>query len=319
MLAGAQTAAAQSGSPTQLPPPPGAQQNRPYTLKRTVDMVRLPVSILDKQGNFVTGLGEQNFQVLENGVAQKIDAFTHADTPITVGLVIDNSGSMRSKRPRVNAAALTFVHTSNPQDEMFVVNFNDEYYLDMDTDFTNDPKVLNAALDRIDSRGGTALYDALLGSMSHLKKGTREKKVLLVVTDGVDHDSTHNLAYTVEKLQQSNDIIYAVGLFTKGDDDASEIRQGKKALLALTQASGGEAYFPKTIDDVDAICTRIAQDIRDQYLVGYYPSNSSKDGTFRTVKVELTGVKGLGKLTVRARPGYFAPKAAADGDTAAGN
>ena len=319
LFAGTQRASAQSGSPIQLPPPPGAQQNKPYTLKRTVDMVRLPVSVLDKQGNFVNGLSEQDFHVLENGVAQKIDLFTHADTPITVGLIIDNSASMRSKRARVNAAALTFVHTSNPQDEMFVVNFNDEYYLDMDTDFTNDPNVLTAALDRIDSRGGTALYDAILGSMSHLKKGTREKKVLLVVTDGEDRDSTHSLAYTVEKLQQSNVIIFAVGLFTKGDDEPSEIRQGKKALLALTEASGGEAYFPKTIDEVDAICTRIAQDIRDQYMIGYYPSNTSKDGTFRTVKIEIAGVKGSGKLTVRARPGYFAPKAAADATATAGN
>lgn len=282
-------------------------------------MVRLPVSVLDKQGNFVNGLSEQDFHVLENGAPQKIDLFTHADMPITAGLVIDNSASMRPKRARVNAAALTFVHTSNPQDEMFVVNFNDEFYLDMDTDFTNDPNVLNAALDRIDSRGGTALYDAILGSMNHLKKGTREKKVLLVITDGEDNDSTHSLAYTVEKLQQSNVMIYAVGLFAKGEDERSEIRQGKKALLALTEASGGEAYFPKTTDEVDAICKRIAEDIRDQYMIGYYPSNTSKDGTFRTVKIAVAPVKGMGKLSVRARPGYFAPKAAADATATAGN
>lgn len=278
-------------------------------MKKNVDMVRLPVTIVDKDGNFVPGLGESNFRVLENNAPQKISAFTHADVPISVGLVIDNSGSMRSKRPRVNAAALTFVQTSNPQDEVFVVNFNDEYYLDMDQDFTNDPKVLRAALERIDSHGGTALYDAILGSMNHLKKGTREKRVLLVVTDGVDHDSVpeHNLSYTVQKLQQSNVVIYAVGLFTKDDDSREEIRQGKKALLDLAQASGGEAYFPKTVDDVDSICTRIAQDIRSQYMVGYQPSNEARDGTFRTVKVELAGVRGLGKLTIRTRPGYYAP------------
>lgn len=319
MFAAAQTALAQSGSTIQLPPPPGAQQNRPYTLKRTVDMVRLPVSVLDKQGNFVNGLDEQDFRVLENGVPQKIDLFTHADTPVTVGLVIDNSGSMRPKRARVNAAALTFVHTSNPQDEMFVVNFNDEFYLDMDTDFTNDPNVMKAALDRIDSRGQTALYDAILGSMSHLKKGTREKKVLLVITDGEDDDSTHSLDNTVEQVQQSNVMIYAVGLFAKGEDERSEIRQGKRALLALAQASGGEAYFPKTVDEVNAICTRIARDIRDQYMIGYYPSDTSKNGTFRTVKIEVAGTKGMGKLSVRARPGYFAPKATAEATATTGN
>ncbi|MFZ0638069.1 MAG: VWA domain-containing protein [Candidatus Acidiferrales bacterium] len=307
------SASAFAQNPPQIPPPYGSSQSNTYTLKKNVDMVRLPVTIVDKNGSFVPGLAEDNFRVLENNTPQKISAFTHADIPISVGLVIDNSGSMKSKRSRVNAAAMTFVQTSNPQDQMFVVNFNDEYYLDMDEDFTNDPKVLKAALERIDSRGGTALYDALLGSMSHLKKGAREKKVLLVVTDGVDHDSApaHNLSYTVQKVQQANVVIYAVGLFTKNDDSREEIRQGKKALLALADASGGEAYFPKTVDEVDEICTRIAQDIRSQYMVGYYPSNEARDGAFRAVRVELTGVRGLGKLTIRTRPGYYAPTAGA--------
>jgi Ca-activated chloride channel homolog len=294
-------------NPPQIPPPYGTPQSKSYTLKKNVDMVRLPITIVDKDGNFVPGLHEDNFRVLEDKTPQKISAFTHADIPISVGLIIDNSGSMRSKRARVNAAAMTFVQTSNPQDEMFVVNFNDEYYLDMDQDFSNDPKVLKAALERIDSRGGTALYDALLGSMNHLKKGTREKRVLLIVTDGVDNSSDHSLAYTVQKLEQSNVIIYAIGLFTKSDDSWSDIRQGKKALLALTEASGGEAFFPNTVDEADSICTRIAQDIRSQYMVGYYPQNEARNGAFRTVKVELTGVHGLGKLTVRTRPGYYAP------------
>lgn len=169
-------ASAFAQNPPQIPPPYGTSQSNRYTLKKNVDMVRLPVTIVDKNGNFVPGLTENDFRVLENNTPQKISAFTHADIPISVGLVIDNSGSMRSKRARVNAAAMTFVQTSNPQDQMFVVNFNDEYYLDMDEDFTNDPKVLKAALERIDSRGGTALYDALLGSMSHLKKGRARRK-----------------------------------------------------------------------------------------------------------------------------------------------
>lgn len=282
-------------------------------------MVRLPVTIVDKKGNFIPELKEQNFRISENGVPQKIAAFSNDDIPIAVGLVIDNSASMKSKRTRVNAAAMSFVQTSNPQDQVFVVNFNDEYYLDMDTDFTNDPKVLKAALERIDSRGGTALYDAILGSMSHLKKAARDKKVLLVVTDGVDKDSKNSLASTVQKLQQSNTVIYAVGLFTDNDDDREDKRQGKRALLALTQATGGEVYFPKTIAEVDDICNRIAQDIRDQYMIGYYPTNTAKDGTYRAVKVELTDVKGHGKLVVRARPGYYAPTATPGAEAVSGN
>lgn len=314
-------ASAWAQNPPQIPPPYGTNQSNPYTLKKNVDMVRLPITIVDKSGNFVDGLQEANFRVLENKMPQTISAFTHADIPITVGLVIDDSGSMKSKRARVNAAALTFVKTSNPQDQMFVVNFNDEYYLDMDQDFTNDPKVLKAALERIDSRGGTALYDAILSSMSHLKKGNREKHVLLVVTDGVDNmsDPAHTLAYTVQKVEQSNVVIYAVGLFTKDDDSRGDIRNGKKALLALTTASGGEAFFPETVDEVDAICNRISQDIRSQYMVGYYPKNDAKNGMFRAVKVELTGVKDKGRLTVRTRPGYYAPTAATAAQAVSGN
>lgn len=311
----------QGQPPLPVPPPqsgPGTQQTqqpqvekqgKTFTLKRDVDLVRMQVSVVDKRGNFIPELKQQNFKVWENGVPQQIAAFTGEDIPITVGLVIDNSGSMKPKRPRVNEAALDFAKTSNPQDQVFVVNFNDEYYLDMDTDFTNDPKVLRSALERIDSRGGTALYDTILGSIAHLKKGTRDRKILLVVTDGVDDasDSSHTLDYTVQKAEQSNTVIYAVGLFSPGDDSRGEIRQGERALKALTQATGGEVFFPKTLDQVDAVCQRIAQDIREQYTIGYYPTNTAKDGTFRAVKIELEGVKGHGKLTIRSRPGYFAP------------
>jgi Ca-activated chloride channel homolog len=299
------------------PPPASAEQQnqpqvtkpqgKPFTLKRDVDLVRMQVAVVDKKGNFVPELKAQNFRVWENGILQKVEAFTGEDIPVAAGLVIDNSASMKSKRPRVNAAALDFVKSSNPQDQMFVVNFNDEYYLDMDEDFTNDQSVLKAALERIDSRGGTALYDAILGSIHHMRKAARDKKVLLVVTDGEDRDSQHTLDQTVEMAAKSNVMIYAVGLYTKGDDSRQEIREGQKALKALTQATGGEVYFPKTVDEVNAICTRIAEDIRDQYTIGYYPTNTSKDGTFRAVKVELVGVKGLGKVTLRTRPGYYAP------------
>jgi VWFA-related protein len=274
-----------------------------------VDLVRMQVAVVDSKGNFVPELKAPNFRVWENGVPQKVEAFTGQDIPISVGLVFDNSASMKSKRPRVNEAALDFVKSSNPQDEVFVVNFNDEYYLDMDTDFTNDPNVLKAALERIDSHGGTALYDAILGSISHLKKGTKDKKVLLVVTDGEDKDSQHTLDETVQKAAQSNTMIFAVGLFAS-DDDRKEKRQGEKALKALTQATGGEVFFPTTIAEVDQICQRIAEDIREQYTIGYYPTNTAKDGTFRAVKIELAGVKGHGKLMIRTRPGYYAPQEA---------
>ena len=170
-----------------------------------------------REGQFVPDLKQNDFRVFEDKIEQKISVFSHDDIPVTMGLVIDNSGSMREKREQVNAAAMTFVNTSNPQDEAFVVNFNDEYYLDTDGDFTSDPKDLNDALSRIDTRGSTALYDAVIGSLDHLKKGHKDKRVLLVITDGDDDASRKTFAYTMKAAEESNATIYAIGVFS--DDD----------------------------------------------------------------------------------------------------
>ncbi len=297
-----------------VPPPPGAQQpqtqksDQGYRIKRSVDLVVLHASVLDKDGNLVTDLKTDNFRVFEDKVEQKVSFFKREDIPVSLGLVIDNSGSMKTKRPRVNAAALTFVQTSNPQDEAFVVNFNDEYYLDLDKDFTSDQRELKEALERIDSRGSTAFYDAIIGSLDHLKKGHKDKKVLLAITDGEDNASRKDLAYTVQAAQQSDAMIYAIGLFA--DDGKKEQRQATKALRELTEATGGEAYFPKEVVEVESICTKIAHDIRNQYTLGYYPTNANKDGTFRTVSVQVLPPRNRGKLVVRTRTGYYAQKEA---------
>jgi len=229
--------------------------------------------------------------------------------PLTVGLVVDNSGSMRDKREKVNAAALTFVQASNPQDETFVVNFNDEFFLDLDKDFSSDLKELREALERVDSRGGTALYAALVGSMDHMKKGHRDKKVLLIITDGEDNASGHTtLQAAVEEARKSGTIMYAVGLLSQEDKHAA--RNARKALLTLTQETGGMAYFPNSVEEVQAICTEIARDIRNQYVFAYYPSNQARDGTFRTVKIDIVNPPhgSAGRLSVRTRLGYYAPK-----------
>jgi len=287
------------------PNKPGGQSG--YTLKKDVDLVVLHATVEDAKGAFVSDLQEQNFKVYENKAEQKISVFRREDVPVTMGLVVDNSGSMREKRAEVNAAAITFVKTSNPQDEVFVVNFNDEFYLDLDKDFTNDPKELQEALERIDSRGSTALYDAVIGSLDHLKKGHKDKKVLLVVTDGDDDASRKSFEYTVKAAQNSNALIYAVGVFSDYDQshDKRMVRHSKKILTELAESTGGAAYFPDTLDDVAPVCAQIARDIRNQYTLGYYPSNTAKDGTYRLVHVEVNG-RGRGKLTVRTRTGYYA-------------
>jgi Ca-activated chloride channel homolog len=315
-LAQQQAPISPSHAPT-APVTPGApQDDGSYRIKTQVSMVVLHATVLNDRSVFVPGLKEENFKILEDKVEQKLAVFKQEDVPVSFGLVIDNSGSMREKRPQVNAAALTFVKTSNPQDEGFVVNFNDDYYLDTEHDFTSDLTEMKTALERIDARGSTALYDAVIGSLDHLKKGTRDKKVILVVTDGEDNASRHSLENAVEQAQRNDAVIYAVGVF--GDEDLKHDRRAmKKARTALSQlaiATGGLAFFPEDANDTEAICSQIARDIRNQYTLAYYPSNTAHDGSFRSVQVEVLPPHGSGKLNVRTRSGYYASRAPSSGN-----
>jgi Ca-activated chloride channel family protein len=300
-----------------MPPPPpgynGAGQEKGTAIKANVDLVVLHVTIADDAGQFIGDLKKNDFRVFENKIEQNISVFSREDVPVTMGLVIDNSGSMREKREQVNSAALTFVKTSNPQDEAFVVNFNDEYYLDTDGDFTSDQKDLENALSRIDTRGSTALYDAVIGSLDHLKKAHKDKRVLLVITDGDDDASRKTLADAMKAAQQSNAAIYAIGVFSADDrrNDKKMVRKSTKELKDLAEVTGGMAYFPETLDEVKPVCEQVARDIRNQYTIGYYPTNATKDGTFRSVQVQLVSTEGHGKLSVRTRTGYYAQKSAA--------
>jgi VWFA-related protein len=313
-LTGALALAGVAASHAQEPAQSQRQQGE-AKIVRNVDLVVLHTTVVDpRSGHVVTDLKRENFRIYEDKIEQQMSTFRQEDIPVTVGLIVDNSGSMREKRERVNTAALTFVKTSNPQDEVFVVNFNDEYYLDLDKDFTSDLGELKDALERIDSRGSTAMFDAVIGSLDHLKKGTKDKKVLLVVTDGIDNtsrvgngDFKRGLQVTMLEAQKSQALIYMVGLFS--DERGREKRQAREALEKLAEATGGLAFFPETLAEVEPICTRIAQDIRNQYTLTYYPSNTAKDGTFRRVDVQLDNLpRGRGKLQVRARTGYYAPK-----------
>jgi Ca-activated chloride channel homolog len=270
-----------------------------------VDLVVLHTSVLDDRGKFVEGLTADNFRVYEDKVEQKLAVFKREDIPVSMGLVIDNSGSMRDKRPRVNEAALTLVQNSNPQDEAFVVNFNDDFYLDLDKDFTNSIPELKEALERIDARGSTALYDAIIGSLDHLKKGSKEKKVLLIVTDGEDNTSRSTLEKCIREIQKTDTVIYTIGLLSQ--ESKKSAKTAKRALTEIAQASGGVAYFPENVEDVHAICEQVAHDIRHQYTLAYYPSNSARDGSFRTVRVDVIAPRGHGKLVARTRNGYYAP------------
>jgi len=292
------------------PPPPPGQEPAPGSkqggrIALNVDLVVLHTSVLDDRGKFVEGLTQENFRVYEDKVEQKLAIFKREDIPVSMGLVIDNSGSMRDKRPRVNEAALTLVQNSNPQDEAFVVNFNDDFYLDLDKDFTNSIPELKEALERIDARGSTALYDAIIGSLDHLKKGNKEKKVLLIVTDGEDNTSRNSLEKTIREIQKTDTVIYTIGLLSQ--ESKKSAKTAKRALTEIALASGGVAYFPENVEDVHAICEQVAHDIRHQYTLAYYPSNAARDGTFRSVHVDVIPPRGHGKLVARTRNGYYAP------------
>jgi VWFA-related protein len=272
-----------------------------FVFKKDVDEVLLHATVVDDKQHIVTNLDRSAFTVFEDGKPQNIISFHHEDIPVAMGVVIDNSGSMREKRNKVNQAALNLVRSSNPRDEVFVVNFNDEYYLDQD--FTNDLLKLKEALEKIDARGGTALYDAVVASADHLKRNARlEKKVLFVVTDGEDNASNETLEQAVKQLQEENGPqVYAIGVL--GDEEHP--KRAKRALEIIAQRTGGIAFFPKTLDEVDEISRSVAHDIRNQYTIGYKPSNPRGAGGFRMVRVEAKA-KGHNKMTVRTKSGYYA-------------
>ena len=267
-------------------------------------VVDLHATVVDKNGHLVTNLPIEAFTVYENGALQHIRSFKREDVPVSMGLIVDNSGSMRDKRAKVEAAALALVKDSNPEDEVFVVNFNDEAFIDLPhgKDFTSDITEMEEALTRIDSRGGTAMRDAIQKSIVHLKeKAHKDKKVLVVVTDGNDNSSVVSLENLVKASEQSGVLIYSVGLLS--EEERREAKRAEKALDALAEATGGEAFFPKDVSEVERIAHQVAHNIRNQYSIVYTPANQAMDGTFRQIKVIA---KAAGNPTVRTRSGYYA-------------
>jgi Ca-activated chloride channel family protein len=279
--------------------PPAAQDDVPL-YRADARLVLLHASVVDKNGKLLTNIPQSAFKILEDGVEQPIRLFRREDVPVSMGIIVDNSGSMTSKRTRVAAAALEMVKQSNPEDEVFIVNFNDDSHFDQP--LTNDVKKLQSALARMEARGGTAMRDALSKSINYVKKnGKKDKKVLVVITDGNDNSSDLTLEQVVRQAQNSEVLIYAIGLLN--EEEAREARAAKKSLNALVDASGGLDYYPKSTSDVQEITPRVAHEIRNQYILGYTSSNQALDGSFRQIKVTVSG---FGRPTVRTRNGYYA-------------
>jgi Ca-activated chloride channel family protein len=280
-----------------------------YTLTRTVDEVVLNASVFDDNRRLVNDLAKDDFKVWEDGVPQTIAAFQHQDIPVSMGILVDNSGSMRDKRAAVNAAALDLVKASNQLDEAFIVNFSDEAFIDQD--FTSDLTKLREGLSHIDSKGGTALYDAVVASADQLARGAkRPKQVLLIITDGEDNASSLTLEQTIRRVQDlQGPVVYSIGLLFGDEGGGRESRRAKRALQLLSDETGGLAFFPKSLADVDSIAAEVARDIRSQYTIGYHSTKPAAQGGYRTIKVEARAPS-HGRLIVRTRSGYY-PKAAA--------
>jgi Ca-activated chloride channel family protein len=275
-------------------------QDEPAVFRSDTRLVVLHASVVDKSGKLVTNLPQSAFKVFENGSEQKIKQFKREDVPVSMGILIDDSGSMRDKRAKVSAAALALVKASNPQDEVFLVNFNDEAYLDVP--MTNEIGKLEEGLSKIDSRGGTAMRDAITMSIDYLhQKAKKDKKVIVVVTDGNDTASNENLEKLVAKAQKSGVLIYIVGLLN--EEEKREAKKAQRSIKALTEASGGMAYYPKDLPEVDKIALQVAQEIRNQYIITYTPTIQQLDGSYRQIKVM---VNGPGRPAVRTRNGYYA-------------
>jgi Ca-activated chloride channel family protein len=278
---------------------------QPAHISVDVDLVLLHATVTGRHGHLVSGLTEKNLQAYEDGVPQQIRLFRHEDVPVAVGLVVDHSGSMQKKLAWVSAAARTFVHSSNPDDQMFVVNFNEKVSMGLPSAirFSHEATQLESAILRAPAGGKTALYDAIVEALEQLRASILDKKVLIVISDGGDNASTHTLNQVLNLAEQSDAIIYTIGIYDEDDPD-----RNPHVLRRLARATGGEALFPEKVTGVVDICTGIAHDMRNQYTIGYVPTNPTRNGGHRTIRV-VAQAPGRSRLLVRTRTGYIAQPA----------
>lgn len=297
-------AASQATAPAQKDhsskPTDNAPEMGEFTISAEVNLVLLDVSVRDADGGFVSGLSKEAFTILEDGRPQTITQFANQDVPVTMGLIVDNSGSMRPKKPEVVTAALVLIQASNPKDEVFVINFNDKVRRGLPdmVPFSDDPQALRKALRKTDPEGRTSLYDALITGLNHLDMGRRDKKTLVVVSDGGDNASTHNFKEVSQAALGSRATIYTVGVYSEDDPD-----KNPEILKKLARVSGGVCYLPKKLNDVEDICRQIAKDIRTRYTIGFVPQGLTKPGE-RHIKVEVHSPDHA-KLIARTRTSYI--------------
>jgi Ca-activated chloride channel family protein len=300
---------------SKVPQAPQSQSGeKGYTIGVNVDLVLMYTSVFDKNGKFISGLKKENFKVYEDGVEQKVSTFSQEDVPVSMGILLDLSGSMRGKIEQVNRAALAFIKASNPQDQVFLIGFNDQ--VELLQDFTSDIDEITDALDNTVVTGGTALYDAIYLGVQKSHSGSKPKKAVVVITDGEDRDSYYKLDELIAKVQESDVQAFCVGFLNPVGDKGlfghwskSVPEKAHDALQKIAEETGGKAFFPDKITDIHTVVSEIASELRSQYSIGYFSSNSARDGSFRRVKIDLPG-SNPSTTHVRYRRGYYAPKAA---------
>jgi Ca-activated chloride channel homolog len=288
---------AQKGPAAQLP------DAQPPVFSSRAELVVVHVTVRDRRGAYVTALPREAFRLFEDGAPQRIDLFTGEDSPVTVGFLVDSSGSMREGRERVIAAATAFAEASHSKDELFALAFNEHVRpaLSPSQPFTSDASVFRVALaGAMGAQGRTAMYDAISNGLAYIAKGHHPRRVLVVVGDGGDNASTTTFEQVLKEAQASNAAIYTVGII-----DPLEHEANPKRLKRLAEATGGESFFPGRVEDVDHVLREIAHDIRHSYTLGYVSSNSAPDGQFRGIRVVVTD-PARRSLRVRARDGYRA-------------
>ncbi len=280
-----------------------AQQDKVFKLNVDVDLAELHVAVTDANDRPVGNLKKENFRVFEDRIEQKISLFRHEDIPVSLGLVIDNSRSIEPRKQRLDAAAVSFVRKGNPEDETFIVHFDDTARIARD--FTDSVPDLQDTLASAKPFGQTAIYDALILALGHIDGGKHSKKALLLMTDGVDNVSRHTLEEAIEATKRSRVAVYTVGLLS-----ASGGRKAEESLIRIAEASGGRAFFPNTVDEARTAMERVARDLREQYSIGYVPTNNRHTGAWRSVRVEVIPSPGMPpntRLNANYRHGYYEP------------
>ena len=289
-----------------------AQEPKGYTIGVSVDLVLMYTSVFDKNGHFVAGLKRDNFKISEDGIEQEIASFSQDDVPASLGILMDLSGSMRGKMDQVDKAALAFIRASNPEDQVFLIGFNDE--VELLQDFTGDIDEVTDSLENAVVTGGTSLYDAIYLGVEKAQTGKKPKKAVVVISDGEDRDSFYKLDELLNKVQESDVQVFTIGFldpipdkgffgrFSKSDEERAQ-----EALKRIANETGGKAFFPDKLEEIHDIVAEIATELRTQYSLGYFSSNAARDGTFRRVKIHLMGSE-ASKHNIRYRRGYYAPK-----------